>query len=415
MLRRLLAYLEKHFALSDHVDALRDERQSPQIPPQTIFWSVLTMFALRLGSLNALEQELRRPKRWEYLLGPKKPSADTVGYALARWSMDELRALVQHLNRQAWRSKAIHMRPRQPLRVIALDGHELFCSDARCCERCLVREVERDGQTILQYYHRIVVAQWVGVTPPGILDVELLQPGEGEVVAAKRLLKRVLRHYDRLVDVICADALYLEAPFLKLVLHAGKYFLIVLNQENREIYRDVEALRRLEPCQEVDDGPRRHYRVWDFAALESFTTLESAVRVVWSEETVEESQRRGGKEHLETMTSTWSWVTNLPAWVTPLEVRQWGHDRWDLENRGFNELVNLWGMDHCFKHDPTAIEALLLILAIAFLTTYLFYERNLKPPVRQGLSRLALARRLYEDLLLWDRPAPWKVPEASPG
>jgi hypothetical protein len=57
-------------------------------------------------------------------------------------------------------------------------------------------------------------------------------------------------------------------------------------------------------------------------------------------------------------------------------------------------------MDHCFVHDPRAIEVLLLTLALAFLTTYLFYERNLKTPLRRFLSRLALAERFREDLPL---------------
>ena len=45
-----------------------------------------------------------------------------------------------------------------------------------------------------------------------------------------------------------------------------------------------------------------------------------------------------------------------------------------------------------------AIEALLLTLALAFLTTYLFFERNLKPAFRRHLTRLALAARLAEDI-----------------
>jgi hypothetical protein len=55
-------------------------------------------------------------------------------------------------------------------------------------------------------------------------------------------------------------------------------------------------------------------------------------------------------------------------------------------------------MDHSFVHDPTALEAQLLTLSVAFLTTYLFYERNLKESPRRLLSRLTLAARFREDL-----------------
>lgn len=67
--------------------------------------------------------------------------------------------------------------------------------------------------------------------------------------------------------------------------------------------------------------------------------------------------------------------------------------------QGFNELATLWHMDHCFVHNTTAIEALLLTLAIAFVTTYLFYERNLKPAARVHLTRLALASRFFDSLI----------------
>jgi len=74
-------------------------------------------------------------------------------------------------------------------------------------------------------------------------------------------------------------------------------------------------------------------------------------------------------------------VTDLPAAVVPAgTIQRWGHARWDIENRGFNELATLWHMDHCFVHQVVAVEALLLTLALAFVLTHLFYTRNLKPP-----------------------------------
>ena len=70
-------------------------------------------------------------------------------------------------------------------------------------------------------------------------------------------------------------------------------------------------------------------------------------------------------------------------------------------------------MDHYFIHDPTAIETLLLTLAIAFVTSYLFYERNLKAPARRHLTRLALAARLVDDLTLLGGVSVWPAFEPS--
>jgi hypothetical protein len=398
VLRRFLRYLQKVFDFDARVRLLEDTRQSPQIAASAVWKSVFLMFVLRLGSLNRLEQELRRVGPWRKLLGGRPPSADTVGYSLCRFTLQELRALLVHLHRRAWRNKAVKSRREGPRRGVALDGHELGSSEARCCDACLVRTVEKKDRAVTQYYHRVVVAQWIGVTPPGILDVERVLPGEGEVVAARRLLGRILKDYGRLIDVLSCDAIYLEAPFLRDVLDAGKHFVVVLKQENRQLFQDAQKLRALQAPQEIR-GADKTSRIWDLEALRSFTTLGRPVRVVWAEEKKIVSRVIGGEKQDVQEESTWVWVTDLSSGeASAQEIQHWGHDRWDVENRGFNELSQHWDMNHSFVHDPTAMEALLLTLAAAFLTTYLFYERNLKEASRQFLSRLALADRFLEDL-----------------
>ena len=386
---------------------LHDARLLPQIPTRNVWLSVFGMYVLRLRSFNALEQELRVGKRWEAWVGSRKPSADTIGRVFAKMSPDELRQVLAAIHRNAWRRKAIHLRPGESYRVVAVDGHEVGASRARCCPECLVREITLGKKTVLEYYHRIVVAQWVGVTPPAILDLERVNPKEGEVPAARRLLERLLSRYARLIDVITADALYLEAPFFKQVLDAGKHAVVVMKQERRDLYQDAERLRSLVEPQILVDG-HRTTRLWDIPDLSSFTTLDRPVRVVWAEEETLKRKVVGGKAEDVLEKKTWIWVTDLPAATVPAaKIQLWGHDRWDLENRGFNELSSLWHMDHYFIHDATAIETLLLTLAIAFVTTYLFYVRNLQAPVRRHLTRLAMAARLADDLVLRRGASVW--------
>lgn len=392
---------------------LHDGRLLPQIPTSSVWLSAFGMYVLRLRSFNALEQELRVSKRWEAWVGSRKPSADTIGRVFAKMSPDELRQILLAVHRSAWRRKAIHLRPGESYRVLAVDGHEVGASRARCCSECLVREVRVGDETVLEYYHRIVVAQWVGVIPPAILDLERISPKEGEVPAARRLLERVLRQHSRLIDVISADALYLEAPFLEQVLDAGKHAVIVMKQERRDLYQDAERLRSLVEPQILVDGPRTT-RLWDLPELSSFTTLNRPVRVVWVEEQTRKRKIVGGKPKDILEQKTWVWVTDLPAAIVPpAKIQRWGHDRWDLENRGFNELATLWHMDHYFIHDTTAIETLLLTLALAFVTTYLFYERNLKALARRHLTRLALAARLVDDLTLLRGASAWPALQRS--
>jgi len=395
------------------VAGLRDGRPQPRIPTAAVWRCVFTMFVLRLPSFNALEPELRRPRWWDRWVGARKPSADTVGRVLAGLSLKELRQLVVAVNRGAWRRKTLHGLPGAAYRVVAVDGHELWASRARCCRQCLQRAVTVGGARQIEYYHRVVVAQWVGVTPPAILDVERIAPHEGEVVAARRLVARVVRSYGRLVDVITADALYLEAPFIEQVLAAGKHVVIVLKQEARELYQDAEGLRALVEPQVIREAERTT-RLWDLAGLTTFTTLGRAVRVVWAEEQTRRGRIVGGQRQTVVEDKRWIWVTDLPAGVVPATtIQRWGHARWDLETRGFGELTTLWHMNHCFIHAPTALEALLLTLAVAFLTTSLFYARNLKAAGRRHLTRLGLAARLREEFALLAGATIWPAVQRS--
>jgi hypothetical protein len=402
--RRLTAYLIKTCEFRSLVDQLRDRRKRPRIPTANVWLSAFLMFVLRLKSFNRLEQELRVAKRLDSFVGKRKPSADTIGRVFSGFDCGGLRRMMTQINRGAWRRKAIHQRNEESYRVAAVDGHELWASRSRCCQQCSVRKVTvgkgEKKRKVKEYYHRVVVAQWVGVNPPAILDIELIKEGEGEVVAARRLLKRVFINYSRLVDVITADALYLEAPFISTVLDAGKHFVIVMKQEKRDLYQDADRLRSLLRPRIIADGSKTTH-IWDIPELTSFGTLGKIVRVVWAEEETLKRKIIGGKPTDVQERETWIWVTDLPAnVVSASRVQQWGHDRWNVENRGFNELVNLWNMDHCFIHNTTAIEALLLTLSLAFLLTYLFYERNLKPAARLFMTRLAMASRLLQDFVL---------------
>ena len=73
-----------------------------------------------------------------------------------------------------------------------------------------------------------------------------------------------------------------------------------------------------------------------------------------SQETYLVHRQEGGPE---TPSSVWIWVTTLPAAVVPAaSLVHWGHARWDIENQGFNELVNGWYADHVYKHESHALE-----------------------------------------------------------
>ena len=113
MLSRFFRYVEKVFDFGSALGTLTDGRVRPQRSTESVWLSAFLMFAMRRGSLHAMEQDLRVPKRLDDLLGSSKPSADTIGRVMGRINTQQLR-----------RNKALVTN--WPLRFAAVDGHECF-------------------------------------------------------------------------------------------------------------------------------------------------------------------------------------------------------------------------------------------------------------------------------------------------
>lgn len=399
MFGRFARYLEKVFQFRQRLGSLRDHRTAPRIPTLAVWLCVLSLYLLRLRSLNALEQAVRSSRRWAAWLGAPAPSADTIGYTLARFDLEGVRALLAQIHHRIKRNKALRRQGPEPFWVAAMDGHELWASRSRHCSACLTREVQTARGPVTEYYHRMVICQLVGATPPLILDVELQGSAEGEITTARRLLARVLRTFPRFFQVLTLDALYLEAPLVNQALAAGKEVVVVLKQEARHLYQDAQGLLPLITPERLE-APDRSLLIWDIPELTTFTGVERPVRVIRSLETTHRRRRVAEHWKRETVVQEWYWVTTLPSEeAAAASIVRWGHARWDIENRGFNELVQHWHLDHCFKHEPTAIQAFLLTLALAFALASVFFTRNLKAPARAGRTRVFLAWLLAEGLM----------------
>jgi len=124
MLRRFLDYTDKVFGLSNALSEITDTRSASRIPTPSVLWSSFLMHVTRLGSLNALDVELRLPKRIERLIGQDKPSADTIGRVFAKISSTDLRRLHWSHCYQFKRNKVLDTD--LPLKAIGVDGHEFF-------------------------------------------------------------------------------------------------------------------------------------------------------------------------------------------------------------------------------------------------------------------------------------------------
>ena len=138
----------------------------------------------------------------------------------------------------------------------------------------------------------------------------------------------------------------------------GKDAVIVLKDERRNLYQDVQGLWPTTAPQR-GDYQGRDCQWWDHEGLVSWPQVQQPLRVVRSVESWQQYSQLDSQPHPHH--SEWVWVTTLSSLqVRTARVVRLGHQRWDIENQGFNELVNGWHADHVYKHlDDTGLLAIL--------------------------------------------------------
>lgn len=125
MMSRFCRYIDNVYDFGQRAQALKDSRPKPQIPTQSVWTNVFFLFAMGQGSLNAMEAQLRTPKRMAALTGPHELSADTMGRVMNLIPPEQLQSDLSHYVHHMRRNKVLDDNP-WPLRFAALDGHEFF-------------------------------------------------------------------------------------------------------------------------------------------------------------------------------------------------------------------------------------------------------------------------------------------------
>ena len=283
--------------------------------------------------------------------------------------------------------------------LTAVDGHEINSSYKRCCDCCLKRELEVRGEFKTQYYHRLVTFQIIAKDFNFLLDVELLKPGEDEVAATLRLLERVLKNHPRCFDVLVADAIYLRPSMINFIREHDKHLIAVLKENQPELLLEARTLLAPnKPRRIVNEKPQQTI---DLRDQEGFTTetITDAIRIVWSHEETTRRERIAQEWVSKEIVNDWFWATTMEQTLASSEtIGLLGHDRWKIENEGFNELVTHWHANHYYHHHPNSILVLWLMLFMAHAVFHCFHLRNLAPEQRKNHTAIYFAALMAASL-----------------
>jgi hypothetical protein len=406
-LSHFVRYAQKRFDLPLLAGCFADRRPQPDIPARAVGLSLVLGEVIQLPSLLQLQEETKLPQ-WQRWVGYRHPiSHDTFGYVSERLDPAQLRRAAIWINRKLKRGKAFEANKINGLLAVSLDANEQFCSDHRCCEDCLTREITcQDAQgkefTKTQYYHKQVYAQLSGPELSVILDVEPMRQGEEECAAALRLLRRMRQKYGvRFFDLVVVDSWYANGPFLKTVVEElGWPVIAVLKQERYEAHQEALALTNGQKPTQVVERDGRQVEIWDVPSVRFTDSYAGPVRVVRVRERWTQRQRVGKQWQTEEKEQNWIWVVagDLDGY-DGAAVRDLGHLRWKIENNAFGELTQHWHLTHCAHHHPVAVVALLWIKIIAFTLFHAFAILHGKL-FRLGKATLQEVRKqIYRSLL----------------
>lgn len=403
MRHRFEAYLEKVFDFRAEVAALPDRRLAPRIPGSRIFDAVFLGCACQLPGLHAIESECRQGAL-RRRIGPL--SEDALRYALERQDASALLALGCRLARRLKRNGVLASDWSRGRVVAALDGIEIARSYCRCCPRCLERTVERKihGETVAstQYYHRLVALTVVSSRFAIPLGLRFQSPRESEVACGLALVKELVQHLGRrFLDVVVADALYLERPFVEALEALGLDWVINLKDNQPLLLAAAQRLTTRNEDLHEDNGDEQLW-LWHEPAVE-WPVAKRTVRVVETKRrqtrrrvrVVERDGRRQAVKQTEQQESTHFYASNIELGaIPPRFIHQMGRSRWSIETPVFQTLTSEAHLKQPSVHQshPQALLVLTMIRLLAYLLTQVFYHRQVRShwgPRAPGFCTLA--------------------------
>lgn len=419
-------YVNKVYGFSEIVDSMKDKRPDAELTPQTIFMSAFICCLLRFGSLNRLEFEAKN-KRLSKFLKTNKGDKDTfcansVANGLENIDTNILENQVVLIPKKMKRNK-VFCKSIGGLKIASVDGTEIYRSETIHCDECLEYHINTKEGIKIDYVHRIVLMQMVGkmgffIQP--ILGMEKILPKdangdtseegheqghEGEITVARRLILRMIEEYgNAFFDVLTTDGLYTNAPFVRFLYRLGKYLVSRVKNERTDLYKEIESLSSLVKPVVINDWKER-VEVWiyEIPGLSEWLADDVPIRCF---KIIEKSYKEKSGERIYTKEDVFRCVTTIPEDEADSNViRQIVHAKWGIENNGFKELKDNWFLTHNYHHHPNAIEAMFLILFIAYNLFYSYVYRHVKTYRLYGLT----IKQIIEEMICSFISQKWRM------
>jgi Transposase DDE domain len=252
----------------------------------------------------------------------------------------------------------------------------------------LVPSLPQCGPRNPRYRHHLVLAAVVGGDLTLPVDVEPYGPGDSEYAAGQRLLRRVRVNLGaRFIDYVVVDGEFATAPFLHVAGKAGWPVVARLKENLPELSQAAERrFRSRPPDLEFREGTDR-VQIWDADDFDPWEGLQwDTVRVI----RYRQHHRNGD------MVEAY-WLTNFSSrQISRRCLYAMAKSRWHIENEGFNDAKNRYGLEHIRRHHERSMLTVWLLTCLALTLERLYRLRYL----HRGLHPVRAAIDLFRLLVL---------------
>ena len=382
--RALRRFVVHRLGLPRYLAKPGDGRPQPVIPARVLLWAMLVGRVLRENSFYGIEQIVRAAGC--RVLGLEQSfSNDALSYFVERLDPATSRCALIEVVRQAKRGKAF-----QDCRFIglALDGTGAGRSQQSHCAWC--RPIRDAKHNVIGYHHKLVTISVVGTGLTLPFDVEPYGPGDSELAAAQRLLRRVIASIGtRFADYLVVDGEYAGAPFLHAANRLGLGVVARLKNNLPLLLAAVQRrFQQQAPTHVYRDGKDR-VEIWDADDFDPWEALG------W--ETVRAIRYRQYKPNGQVVEA--EWLTDFPLRrVGSLSLYHMAKSRWEIENQGFNDAKNRYSFEHTCHHEKNSVLLNSLLTLFALTIERLYRIRYLHRGTHTVRSAEQLCRILWVSL-----------------
>jgi hypothetical protein len=229
-IKKLSRYIKKVFKFNEIVKKQKDSRKKRTYETSIIFIIIFWASILRVQSFNELEKMIKYG--CFKALFPRKtklPSIDTIARVLTKWDLETLEQSFQRIIKTLHLNKNFKNGTIDGYTVCAIDGTDTIHTKRKKCDNCMYMR-NSEGY---YYGHKAVIVMVIGREINYVIHETFLNVKESKHVIDKKTYEnkvvtksegeftgamKVLPQLPDWVDIIVADALYFNAPFIKGVL-----------------------------------------------------------------------------------------------------------------------------------------------------------------------------------------------------